>query len=60
MVNDQILSIEAAMTVVYVKNRSPHHILKNMTLEESFSGKKPSVENLRIFGCQSRKNGRKL
>jgi hypothetical protein len=39
------------MTVVYVKNRSPHHILKNMTLEKAFSRKKPSVEHLRIFGC---------
>jgi hypothetical protein len=63
--NDQNLSMflwgEAAMTTVYVHNRSPHHILKNMTPEEAFSGKKPSVEHLRIFGCQSRrKNGRKL
>jgi hypothetical protein len=32
-----------------------------MTPEEAFSEKKPSVEHLRIFGCQSRrKNGRKL
>jgi hypothetical protein len=65
MMNDQNLSMflwgEATMTVVYVQNRSPHHILKNMTPEEAFSGKKPSVEHLRIFGCQSRrKNGRKL
>jgi hypothetical protein len=52
---------EVAMTTVSVQNRIPHHILKNMTLEEAFFGKKPSVENLRIFGCQSRrKNGRKL
>jgi hypothetical protein len=42
---------EAAMTVVYVQNRSPHRILKNMTPEEAFSEKKPSVEHLRIFGC---------
>jgi hypothetical protein len=33
------------------KNRSPHRILKDMTPEEAFSGKKPNVENLRIFGC---------
>jgi hypothetical protein len=42
---------EAAMTTIYVHNGSPHHILKNMTLEEAFSGKKPNVESLRIFGC---------
>jgi hypothetical protein len=55
MMNDQNLSMflwgEATMTVVYVQNRSPHRILKNMTPEEAFSGKKPSVEHLRIFGC---------
>jgi hypothetical protein len=65
MMNDQNLSMflwgEATMTDVYVQNRSPHHILEKMNPEESFSQKKPSVEHLRIFGCQSRrKNGRKL
>jgi hypothetical protein len=39
------------MTTIYVHNRSPHRILKNMTREEAFSRKKPSVEHLRIFGC---------
>jgi hypothetical protein len=43
---------EATMTTIYIHNRSPHHILKDMTPEEAFSGKKPNVENLRIFGCQ--------
>jgi transposase InsO family protein len=37
MMNDQNLSMflwgEAVMTVIYVQNRSPHRILKNMTLE---------------------------
>jgi hypothetical protein len=55
MMNDQNLSMflwgEATMTTVYVQNRSPHRILKNMTPEEDFSRKKPSVEHLRIFGC---------
>jgi hypothetical protein len=55
MMNDQNLSMflwgEAVMTTVYIQNRSPHRILKNMTLEEAFSRKKPSVEHLRIFGC---------
>jgi hypothetical protein len=42
---------EAAMTAIYVQNRSSHRILKDMmTPEEAFSGKKPNVENLRIFG----------
>jgi hypothetical protein len=65
MMNDQNISMflwgEATMIVVYVQNRIPHHILKKMTPEEAFSRKKPSVEHLRIFGCQSRrKNERKL
>jgi hypothetical protein len=48
--NDQNLSMflwgEAVMKVVYVQNRSPHRILKNMTPQEAFSRKKPSVELL--------------
>jgi hypothetical protein len=55
LLNDQGLSMflwgEAAMTAIYVQNRSLHRILKDMTPEEAFSGKKPNVENLRIFGC---------
>jgi hypothetical protein len=52
--NDQGLSMylwgEAAMKTIYVHNRIPHHILKDMTPEEASSGKKPNVEHLRIFG----------
>jgi hypothetical protein len=55
LLNDQGLSMflwgEATMTAIYVQNKSPHRILKDMTPEEAFSGKKPNVENLRIFGC---------
>jgi hypothetical protein len=41
----------AAMTVIYVQNRNPHRILKDMTPKEAFSRKKPNLEHLRIFGC---------
>jgi hypothetical protein len=55
LLNDQGLSMflweEETMTTIYVQNRIPHHILKDMTPEEAFSSKKPNVENLRIFGC---------
>jgi transposase InsO family protein len=55
LLNDQGLSMflwgEAAMTIIYVQNRSPRCIFKDMTPEEAFSGKKPNVENLRIYGC---------
>jgi hypothetical protein len=39
------------MTAVYVQNISPHNILRNITLEESFTGVKPKVVHFRIFGC---------
>ena len=42
---------EAARTMVYVQNRTPHRVLENKIPEEVFSGKKPEVSHLRIFGC---------
>jgi hypothetical protein len=42
---------EACNTVVYLQNRSPHRVLGNITLEEAFTGKKPNISHLRIFGC---------
>jgi hypothetical protein len=37
---------EAAQTVVYVQNKSPHHVLGNKTPEEMFTGEKPEVSHL--------------
>jgi transposase InsO family protein len=55
MIHDQSLHMhlwaKASSTVVYVQNRSPHKILGNKTHEEVFTGKKPKVSYLRIFGC---------
>jgi len=42
---------KASKTIVFVQNKSPHKILGNMTLEEAFTGKKPDLSKLRIFGC---------
>jgi hypothetical protein len=42
---------EASSTVVYVQNRIPHKILGNKTPKEVFTGKKPEISHLRIFGC---------
>jgi hypothetical protein len=39
------------MTVVYVQNRLPHSALGLKTPEEMFTGKKPEVSHLKIFGC---------
>ena len=55
MIHDKDLPMhlweEAARTLVYVHNHSPHRLIENKTLEEVFSGKKPEVSHLRIFGC---------
>jgi hypothetical protein len=55
MIHDQnlamILWVEASMTTVYVQNRSPHKIMKNMTPKEAFFGVKLEVGHFRIFGC---------
>eukprot|EP00253_Pinus_taeda_P015217 PITA_15217 len=55
MLHDQGLPLflwaETCNTVVYLQNRSPHRALGHMTLEEAFSGKKPDIGHLRIFGC---------
>ena len=36
--------------MVHVQNHCPHRILGMSTLEEEFSGKKPDISHLRIFG----------
>ena len=41
---------EACKTKVYVQNRSPHRILGDKTPEEAFTGVKPEIGYLRIFG----------
>jgi transposase InsO family protein len=55
MIHDQDLPMylweEATKTTVYVQNRLSHSALGFKTLEEMFSGKKPEVSHLKIFGC---------
>ena len=54
MLHDQGLPIhlwvEAYDTAVYVKNHFPHRVLGMSTPEEAFSGKKPDISHLKIFG----------
>jgi hypothetical protein len=54
MMHDQSLSMilweEARMETIYVHNKSSHHILKNITTEEDFTGVKSEIEHFRIFG----------
>lgn len=42
---------EAVSTAAFILNRCPTKSLKNVTLEEAWSGIKPDVSNFRIFGC---------
>jgi hypothetical protein len=55
MIHDQGLPMclwaEAIMAVVYVQNRLSHSALGLKTPEEMFTGKKPEVRHLKIFGC---------
>ena len=55
MIHDQDLPmhlwVEAARTMVYVQNRTPHRVLESKTPEEVFSSKKPKVSHLKIFCC---------
>jgi hypothetical protein len=54
MLHDQGLPLhlwaEACNTTVYVKNHCPHRVLGMSTPEEAFTGKKPDVSHLKIFG----------
>jgi transposase InsO family protein len=54
MIHDQDLPMclweEAAMAVVYVQNQLSHSAFGLKTLEEMFTGKKPEVIHLKIFG----------
>jgi hypothetical protein len=56
MIHDQDLPMhlwaEVARTRVYVQNRLSHSFLGFKTPEEMFSGKKPEVIHLKIFGRQ--------
>ena len=42
---------EAARTAFYVYNRISHSAPRFKTPEDMFTGKKPEVSHLKIFGC---------
>jgi hypothetical protein len=55
MIHDQDIPMclwaEATMTTIYVKNRLSHSALGFKTPEEMFTGNKPEVSHIKIFGC---------
>jgi hypothetical protein len=44
---------EAVNTAVYIKNRYPTKALDSKTPQEAWSGRKPDVSHLRVFGCKA-------
>ena len=42
---------EAVHTTVYILNRSPTKSVRNRTPYEAWSGRKPEVSHLKVFGC---------
>jgi hypothetical protein len=44
---------EAVGTTCYLVNQSPSLALDDKTPHEVWTGKKPSVQHLRVFGCDS-------
>jgi hypothetical protein len=55
MLHDQnlpkFLWAEACNTDVYLQNKIPHKVLGNVTHEEAFNEKRPTIIHLHIFGC---------
>jgi hypothetical protein len=55
MLHDQDLTMflwdEACNIAIYLQNKSLHKVLGRMTPEEAFTGKKPKIGHIRIFGC---------
>eukprot|EP00253_Pinus_taeda_P023270 PITA_23270 len=47
------LWVEAVDTTCYLVNRSPSSALEDKTAQEVWTGKKPSLSHLRVFGCDA-------
>ena len=42
---------EAVSIAVYIMNKTPTTAIHDVTLEERFTGKKPDLSHLKVFGC---------
>ena len=45
--------VEAVETACYLVNRSPSSASEDKTSHEVWTGKKPSLSHLRVFGCDA-------
>jgi hypothetical protein len=57
--------VEAINTTIYLKNKIPTRCLDNFTHFEALYGSKPTIHNLKVFGCKAfshipKENRRKL
>jgi hypothetical protein len=44
-------SAEVLVTALYIMNRTPTTVVYGVTPEKKFTGKKPNVSHLGVFGC---------
>lgn len=44
---------EALSTATYLRNLSPSRVIDNLTPAQAWTGRKPDVSNLRVFGCKA-------
>jgi hypothetical protein len=49
----QELWVEVVDTACYLVNQSPSSVLVDKTLHEAWTGKKPSLKHLIVFGCDA-------
>jgi hypothetical protein len=45
--------VETILTSCYLQNRCAHVVIKNKTLEKVWTGYKPSLNHIKMFGCDS-------
>ncbi len=45
--------VEAVNTGVYIKNRCPTKAFESKTPQEAWTGRKPDVSHLKVFGCKA-------
>lgn len=43
--------VEAVATVVYILNRCLTNSIRDKMLEKAWSGRRPSIKHLKVFGC---------
>jgi len=45
--------VEVVNTAINIKNQCPIKGLESKTLQEAWTGRKPNVSHLRVFGCKT-------